>query len=257
MLGSNIETLGGKDSYDDLSPSESNGNILVVEDDKSIREILSMILSQENFAVSTAGSVSEAEKRLSSRNYLVALIDLRLDDGDGLELVRKLASRETTAVIIISGRSDPVDKVIGIEVGADDYIAKPFETRELIARVKRHASRMRQLQLLGQAVPGAAQDDVRMTIGEWSLDSARHIVENDEGVRPNLSDAEFRTLEFMLTNRGQVMSRDRIYKYVVGSPLRDPLDRRIDVHVSSLRRKLNLGALDGIRTVHRVGYIID
>lgn len=257
MLGSDIETLGGNDSYGELSPSEMNGNVLVVEDDKSIREILSLILSQENFAVSTASSVAEAEQRLSSRNFLVALIDLRLDDGDGLELVRKLASRETTAVIIISGRSDPVDKVIGIEVGADDYIGKPFETRELIARVKRHAGRMRQLQVLGRAVPGAPQDEPKMTIGQWSLDSARHIVENVAGKRPNLSDAEFRTLEFMLSNRGQVMSRDRIYQYVVGSPLRDPLDRRIDVHVSSLRRKLNLGAMDGIRTVHRVGYIID
>lgn len=257
MLGSDVETLGGNNSYGDVSQSEAIGNILVVEDDKSIREILSMILSQENFAVSVAGSVAEAEQCLSARNFLVALIDLRLDDGDGLELVRKLASRETTAVIIISGRSDPVDKVIGIEVGADDYIGKPFETRELIARVKRHASRMRQLQVLGRAVPGAVQDEPRMIIGQWSLDSARHIVENESGDRPNLSDAEFRALEFLLTNRGKVMSRDRIYHYVVGSPQRDPLDRRIDVHVSSLRRKLNLGTMDGIRTVHRVGYIVD
>jgi len=257
MLGSDTETLGGKDSQGESVSSESYGNVLVVEDDKSIREILTMILGQENFTVSSAGSVAEAEQRLSSRSFLVALIDLRLDDGDGLELVRKLASRETTAVIIISGRSDPVDKVIGIEVGADDYIGKPFETRELVARVKRHAGRMRRLVELGRAAPGAESEEPKQTIGQWSLDSARHIVENDRGERATLSDAEFRTLEFMLNNRGQVMSRDRIYHYVVGAPQRDPLDRRIDVHVSSLRRKLDLGATDGIRTVHRVGYIID
>ncbi|WMS44835.1 response regulator transcription factor [Acuticoccus sp. MNP-M23] len=257
MLAPHTETLGGTDSQSDASTSETNGNILVVEDDKSIREILSLILEQENFSVSTAGSVLEADQKLASRNFLVALIDLRLDDGDGLELVRKLASRETTAVIIISGRSDPVDKVIGIEVGADDYVGKPFETRELVARVKRHASRMRQLQVLGRSANAESDEQPKLKIGEWLLDSARHIVESASGERQNLSDAEFRTLEFMLNNRGQVMSRDSIYRYVVGAPQRDPLDRRIDVHVSSLRRKLNLGATDGIRTVHRVGYIVD
>lgn len=228
--------------------------IMIVDDDKQIRQIVSMLLTDEGFTVVEAGSAAEAEQLIEQSGIALALVDLRLGDKDGLDLVRKLAVQPEFGIIILSGKASAVDKVIGIEVGAHDYITKPFDNRELIARVKRHMARLRTLREMARG-----HDDMApIVLGNWTVDPASHSVQHADGSLADLSDSEFRTLLCLARYRGTVMNRDAIYRFVVGPGQRDPLDRRIDAHVSNLRKKLNLPAGEGgIRTVHRVGYVID
>ena len=226
--------------------------VLVLEDDPSIREIISTLLEEEGFEVSCAGNLSEAHALIERQSFTVALVDLRLSDGDGLDFVRMLADSPATAVIVVSGRGSSMDRVVGIELGADDYIVKPFEAREFVARVKRHARRIGSLMASVVEAPSAYE------VAGWTVDIlGRSVTRQADKASPYLSEPEFRTLQVLLERRGQVLSRDDIYTFVVGSGERDPLDRRVDVHVSSIRRKLRSDNEPVIRTVHRVGYVID
>ncbi|WP_245803244.1 response regulator transcription factor [Acuticoccus yangtzensis] len=241
-------------SFADVSPASPS--ILVVEDDESIRTIIATLLVEEGFDVTPAANLSAARALVERRTFTVALVDLRLGDGDGLDFVRSLADNLATAVIVVSGRGSSMDRVVGIELGAVDYIVKPFEAREFVARVKRHARR-------NQSLIGAVGDKpVVYDVAGWQIDLAKRSAVNPANGQvgdraPYLSEPEFRTLQALLERRGKVLSRDDIYGVVVGGGQRDPLDRRIDVHVSSIRRKLKAGSDPIIRTVHRVGYVID
>ncbi len=231
---------------------KSQSSVLVLEDDPSIREIIATLLEDEGFAVSCAGHLAEAYTLIERQSFTVALVDLRLSDGDGLDFVRMLADKPSTAVVVVSGRGTSMDRVVGIELGADDYIVKPFEAREFVARVKRHARRV------SSAVSVVTEAPTTYQVAGWTVDIAgRSVTRASDKKSPYLSEPEFRTLQVLLERRGQVLSRDDIYNFVVGAGHRDPLDRRIDVHVSSIRRKLRSDNEPIIRTVHRVGYVID
>jgi len=234
----------------DLSTSES---VLLVDDDEMIHELVGMALEDAGIPLLSATTIETAEEALARNDVIVALVDLRLKGTDGMELVRKLAARGDVGILIVSGKCDPLDRVIGIEVGADDYVTKPFDTRELVARVKRRMSRIRSI----RGSLSARRMVAPIKVGAWTVDPERHAVLSADGVPVDLSESEFRTIACLARNRGKVMSRDELYAFVVGPGERDPLDRRIDVYVSSLRKKLDLAGPDGIRTVHRVGYIID
>ncbi|WP_170134931.1 response regulator transcription factor [Acuticoccus kandeliae] len=224
--------------------------ILVVDDEDDIRKLVAMMLMDEGFEVLEAATIAQADSILDKSEVSLALIDLRLRDGDGMSLVRRLAAIQGTGIIIVSGKSDSFDRIIGIEVGADDYVTKPFEHRELVARVKRHMARMRSIR---QGLTNRLEVQP-MNLGEWTVDPSRRSVTSDNETAP-VSEAEFRTLMCLLRHRGKVLTRDDLYREVIGPGERDPLDRRIDVYVSSIRKKLSLN--NEIRTVHRVGYIID
>lgn len=227
--------------------------ILLVDDDAAIHELVGLALEDEGIDIISASTIAEAERALETHDVALALVDLRLRGTDGMELVRKLAGRPDVGIMIVSGKCDPLDRVIGIEVGADDYVTKPFDTRELVARIKRRLARMRELR--GSLSARRKMEPIR--VGSWTVDPERHAVLSPDGSPADLSESEFRTIACLARNRGKVLSRDELYAYVVGPGERDPLDRRIDVYVSSLRKKLSLNGPDGIRTVHRVGYIID
>ena len=228
--------------------------ILVVDDEDDVRRTVSLLLEDEGYAVLEAATADEAERIIAQNTIALALVDLRLGDQDGLDLVRTLAVTPGVAIIILSGKGSAIDKVVGIEVGADDYITKPFDNRELLARVKRRIARLRALRELTRD----QDENAPITVAPWTIDPAAHSVEKADGTHADLADGEFRTLLFLARNRGTVLSRDAIHRAVVGPGERDPLDRRIDVHVSNLRKKLGLPAGEGgIRTVHRVGYVID
>jgi DNA-binding response OmpR family regulator len=227
--------------------------VLLVDDDEAMHELVGMALEDAGIPFLSATTIDAAEEALARHNVILALVDLRLKGTDGMELVRKIAPRGDIGIMIVSGKSDPLDRVIGIEVGADDYVTKPFDTRELVARVKRRMARIREI----RGSLAARRMVACITVDRWTVDPERHAVLSPEGVPADLSESEFRTIACLARNKGKVMSRDELYSYVVGPGERDPLDRRIDVYVSSLRKKLDLSGPDGIRTVHRVGYIID
>lgn len=231
-----------------------NERVLVVEDDPDVRDVVCRLLRREHYDVHEATSVRAAEAALAAHpDICLAIVDLTLHDGDGIDLVKKLSFVADIAVVILSGKGDSTDRIVGLEVGADDYVPKPFHGRELVARVKRHVARMRQIRDAARsqgAVPGER-------FGPWRIDEGRRCVVDERGGRAPLSEAEFRTLVCLLRQRGQVLTRDALYNAVVGPGSRDPLDRRIDVYVAALRKKLRLRTEAQIRTVHRVGYIID
>ena len=239
-----------------VSPLFAHKGVLIVEDVPSVRHVISSIIGVSGFSIYEADGVQSAIEIAKSNDILVAVIDLHLADGDGLELTRQLSNSADVATIILSGQASPMDRIIGIEIGADDYMAKPFDARELVARVKRQASRMRQLREVPKPVE-IDQSCPTQSLGEWTVDFKRRRVTSNDGRQARLSDAEFRALEVLLLQRGTIVSRDDIHEAVVGNRDRDPLDRRVDVLISCLRRKLKLSELSNIRTVHRVGYIID
>lgn len=228
---------------------------LVVEDDPDVLFTVSTMLSSAGFVVYSAATLREAEAVLDMRDVTVALVDVHLGPEDGLTLVRQLADQPDTAVVIITGDDDPIDRILGIELGADDYITKPFNSRELLARVKRRADAVRQLR--ESRLPAVPERSSNYRVGNWLIDERRQAALDEDNRPAELSQSEFRTLLCLVRNRGNVLTREEIYAFVTGRVERPPLDRSVDVQISNLRRKLGLPGNDGIRTVHRVGYIID
>lgn len=226
--------------------------ILIVDDDPNICEVLRFILTEEGFEVHLAHTAAAALEASGELEILLAVVDLRLGGDDGLEVVRAFTALPATAVLIVSGKTDPVDRVVGLEVGADDYIMKPFDPREFVARVKRHVARMRQLR---EHRPDPRAAPV-FGLGGWRIDLASQSVTDASGRRAPLSPSEFSVLRTLLERRGTVVSRREIAESVSGAAS-DELDRRVDGHVASIRRKLDLRGHGAIRTVHRRGYVID
>lgn len=233
--------------------------VLVVEDDEDVRGTIATMLTMSGFSVVEAATVAEAEMRLAERDVAVALVDLRLGAENGMSLVRRLSTCRETAVLIVTGDDDPVERVLGIELGADDYITKPFNMRELVARVRRRADTVRLLRGTPGSAPATAAGGAegRATVGGWTLDTRRCTAIREDGVAADLSYPEFRTLLCLSDGCGTIRTRDEIYSFVTGRGERDPLDRYVDNQVASLRRKLAIPGDSVIRTVHRVGYVID
>jgi DNA-binding response OmpR family regulator len=228
--------------------------VLIVDDDPTVCDVIRAILSDEGYVMREAADLGRARDILKAEDISVCLVDLQLRGSSGLDLVRELSGSTSTGTIILSGRSDVIDRVIGLEFGADDYVTKPFHARELTARVKRMATRIAQLRQRSNA--RVAKEPLRL--GPWEIDPLRYTVVGENGERVSLSKPEVRTLATLVENRGTVLSRDAIHAAIMGHVERHPADRRIDVYVSNIRKKLAHGESgEIIRTVHRVGYIVD
>ena len=228
-------------------------NLLVVDDDDLVRQTLRRVLSQEGWKVVAVGSLERARAELARNDFIVAIVDLNLDGENGLTLVRELDDEHGIGVIILSGRADPADRVIGIEIGADDYLTKPFDNRELVARVRR---RIAEKTVLRAAVQRTQAGIGELRVAGWRIDLVAHRAAAPDGSQVVLSDAETRVLTVLAGARGLPIGRDEIHRRAFGGE-RDPLDRRIGVHIAHVRKKLGLTNVAGIRTVHRVGYVLE
>ncbi len=219
--------------------------ILVIEDEPDIRKNLEYNLAREGFAVSGAASISEAESNLSMQTFNLVLLDLMLPDGSGLDLCKKIkadSKTESIPIIILTAKDDEVDKVVGFEIGADDYVTKPFSVRELILRVKAVLKR------------GTEKKDileVERKFGDLRIDIDSHEVHVDD-LKINLTALEFRLLRQLVDTRGRVQSRDQLLSEVWGYSS-DVTTRTVDTHVKRLREKLGpMGKY--IQTIRGVGY---
>ena len=219
--------------------------ILVIEDEPDIRKNLEYNLAREGFAVSGAASISEAESNLSMQTFNLVLLDLMLPDGSGLDLCKKIkadSKTESIPIIILTAKDDEVDKVVGFEIGADDYVTKPFSVRELILRVKAVLKR------------GTEKKDileVERKFGDLKIDIDSHEVHVDD-LKINLTALEFRLLRQLVDTRGRVQSRDQLLSEVWGYSS-DVTTRTVDTHVKRLREKLGpMGKY--IQTIRGVGY---
>ena len=220
-------------------------NILVIEDEPDIRKTLEYNISREGHKVLTAGSIHDAEKILQSQSLSLVLLDLMLPDGSGLDFCRKLKTNsktESIPVIILTAKDDEVDKVVGFELGADDYVTKPFSVRELILRIKAVLKR-------GEVKKDIVE--VERQFGDLKIDIDSHEVYVDE-MQINLTALEFKLLNQLVETRGRVQSRDQLLTEVWGYSA-EVTTRTVDTHIKRLRNKLgSMGKY--VQTIRGVGY---
>ncbi|ADJ63033.1 response regulator [Herbaspirillum seropedicae] len=235
-----------------MRPMDTNTHILVVDDDRDIRTLLAEYLDSNGLRTLTATNGSEMRRVLEESRVDLIVLDLTLPGEDGLTLCRNLRATSSVPVIMLTARGEPLDRILGLEMGADDYLAKPFEPRELFARIR---SVLRRTQALP---PNMAQPDVAaMRFAGWTLDlTARHLV-NRDGVVVALSGAEFRLLKVFLDHPNRVLNRDQLLELTQGRES-DPFDRSVDIQISRLRQKLGDDARTPtiIKTVRNEGYVL-
>ncbi len=221
--------------------------ILVVEDDGAIREMIAAILRTDGLTVDTVASGTAMTEALETTPYDLLLLDLGLPDGDGLDLARSLRERSRLGIIIVSSRDTPDDRATGLEIGADDYVTKPFFPRELAARVKNVLDRT--------AGPSLPFSDGAEVLGHWILDrDNRRVVSTEDGRDAGLTRAEFDLLAALAAHPGDLLTREDLAKYVPDRRADGPGEsgRAVDILVSRLRKKL--GADKMIETVRGHGY---
>jgi two-component system OmpR family response regulator len=224
---------------------------LVVDDHQEIRDLVSRVLEKDGFRVSTAADGRQMRHRLRDHLIDLVVLDLMLPVEDGLALCRDLRAKSSTIpIIILTAKGDEIDRVLGLEMGADDYVAKPFSSRELLARIKAVLRR-------SHALPPTRDNagPALYRFGKWSLDTARRELEADDVVVP-LSSGEFNLLMAFLQHPKRVLSRDHLLDLAKGRSA-TPLDRSIDLQVSRLRRKIEDDPKNPeiIKTIWGDGYI--
>ena len=229
---------------------ERPDHVLVVDDDAEIRKLLGEYLQRNGFRVSLATDGREMRRALEGSGPDIVVLDLMLPGDGGLTLCRDLRAGSSLPVIMLTARAEEVDRIVGLEMGADDYLAKPFSPRELLARIKSILRRTR-------ALPPARGDAHCVRFAGWTLDLAVRQLVAPDGVVVALSGAEFKLLTVFVEHPNRVLDRNQLMDLTVG---RDgtPFDRSIDVQVSRLRVRLRDDAREPriIKTVRSEGYVL-
>jgi DNA-binding response OmpR family regulator len=224
------------------TPAPESATILLVDDEEAVQKLLTYPLQQEGFRVLQAGDGEEALRRFEAEHVDLVVLDLMLPRLDGLEVCRRLRAQSTVPIIMLTARDDELDKVVGLELGADDYITKPFSIREF-------RSRVRALLRRAALAPGDGSRDV-IAVDSLAIDLSKRLVELD-GRRIDLTYVEFELLRALVAKPGRVFSRQALLQGLWGDyAYREP--RTIDVHIRHLREKL--GDPELIQTVRGVGY---
>ncbi len=225
-----------------------NARVLLIDDDRRLTDMVGDYLRRNGYDVDVAGSLEAGRERLRGTPYDALLLDLMLPDGDGLDLTRELRAEARTRrlpLLMLTARGEPMDRIVGLEIGADDYLPKPFEPRELLARVKA---------LLRRASPEPAADDV-LVYGRLEIDLGARQARLDGRVC-DLTSHQFELLVVLAKSPGRVLSRDQIMDALKGHPL-EAFDRSIDVHVSRIRAVIEDDPKNPKRvlTVRGAGYV--
>ena len=223
-----------------------SSQVLIIEDEPDIRKTIDYNLTKESFTVVQAGSIEEGEKALASNQIDVIILDLMLPDGSGLTLCRDIKSDDKTKhipIIILTAKTEEVDRVVGFELGADDYVTKPFSVRELILRVKAILKR-------GPTSNNNSEDD-EYSFGELTLNFEAHQAYIN-GNEISLTALEFRLLKHLIDRKGRVQTRDQLLEDVWGYSS-NVTTRTVDTHIKRLREKLG-SVGNHIQTIRGVGY---
>ncbi len=223
--------------------------ILVIDDDHELCTLLGEYLKDEGFEVETANEGMLASVKANNGGFDLVVLDVMLPGINGFEVLRRIRSSSTVPVVMLTARGEEIDRIVGLELGADDYLPKPFNPRELVARIR--AIQRRQ----GRTDKAGMTDDRTVIVGDMTLDPGRRTVMCGKK-SISLTSLEFSVLEMLLSKTGLVISREELCQQALGRQL-NSFDRSIDVHVSSLRRKLG-SAPEGnerIKSVRGIGYI--
>src|SRR5471030_1025649 len=221
--------------------------VLIVDDDEEIRQLLSVYLEGAGYQAHTAADGEQMWQVLASRPVDLIILDLMLPGDDGLELCRQLRARRNTPVIMLTARGTLVDRILGLELGADDYLPKPFDPRELLVRIKVVLRR-------AQSFPERARIDEVPTLrfDGWQLDTRARQVLSPAGLVISLGNTDYRVLRLLLQHPNRPLSRDFLLNHVFEKDS-TPFDRSIDVCISRLRQQLEPGL---IKTVRNEGYML-
>jgi len=231
---------------------ENAPHILVVDDDKEIRDLLGKFLEKHGCRVTTARDGRGMRAALEDWNIDLIVLDLMLPGEDGLTLCRELRARSAIPIVMLTAMGEETDRIVGLEMGADDYLPKPFNPRELLARIK--AVLRRAEERVERRAPGEADQAVHFA--GWKLDPARRSLASPQGVTVTLTSGEFDLLVAFLDHPRRVLSRDQLLDLTRGRAAA-PFDRSVDIQVSRLRRKIESDSASPelIKTVRGGGYI--
>jgi two-component system OmpR family response regulator len=228
--------------------------ILTIEDDKNLQTVIQFFLEEQGYTVLSGSNGKELLEKIQNVHVDVILLDLVLPDSDGLNLIMQIRQYTKAPIIVVSGKDEPTDKILGLELGADDYIGKPFEMRELYARIK-VVLRRSQGQVNTDVLPDV-REARKLFFGNFILDRSAFLVTTVDGQAVELTTAEFKLLELLLNASGKVLSRDQLSELGRGQDYHS-YDRAIDIHIARLRKKLgeNPKSPEMIKTVRGVGYM--
>ena len=226
--------------------------LLIVDDDQKLVNLLKRFLEGEAFQVDAAYDYPSGLAAALSGEHELIILDVMLPGGSGFELLKELRRQSSVPVLLLTARGEAIDRILGLEIGADDYLAKPFDPRELVARIRAIFRRTRE----PAPASGRAEHDevltagdVRMSVGKRTVTSSNTPIE--------LTTVEFNVLELLLRRAGTVVTREQIAEIALGRPL-SAFDRSVDVHVSHVRKKLGVGPSteDMIRPIRGIGYLL-
>jgi two-component system, OmpR family, response regulator len=224
--------------------------VLLVDDEAALREPLADYLVRQGFVVTQAASAAAARTLVRDDTPDLALLDIMMPGEDGLSLCRHLTESRAIPIIFLTARGEATDRIVGLEIGADDYVTKPFNSRELVARIRAVLRRVQ------GGRDGAPLRTRPLLFDGWRLDAATRALRNPDDVQVALTTVEFDLLVVFCQNAGRVLSRDQLIELTHGR-LASPLERSIDVHVSRLRQKIEPDPRDPtfIKTVRLGGYL--
>jgi two-component system response regulator CpxR len=223
--------------------------VLIVDDDDELCGLVAEYLEGEGFVVDFAHDGGSGLARALAGSYDLVVLDVMLPVMNGFDVLRRLRAESSVPVVMLTARGHDVDRIVGLEIGADDYMPKPFNSRELVARIRAILRRA------GRSAEAVGRGDDRLRVGDVELDRGSRVARRG-GESVDLTTVEFDLLDVFLRNVGRVVAREELSTAVLGRDL-SPLDRSIDVHVSNLRKKLGRapGNADRIKAVRGVGYL--
>ena len=233
----------------------TKATILTIEDDPGLQTVIQMFLEDQGYTVLAGQNGKDLLDKIQAVHVDVILLDLMLPDADGLNLIAQIRRMSKAPIIVVSGKDEPTDKILGLELGADDYLGKPFEMRELYARIKavlRRSTPQKDAQDRGTDKKEAGQ----LAFGDWIFDRSSFNVFDKNKKSAELTTAEFKLLEVLLNASGRALSRDQLYELGRGQDYQS-YDRGVDIHIARLRKKLgdNPKSPQLIKTVRGVGYM--
>ncbi len=229
--------------------SEQQDHILIVEDEPITREQLVSYFEEEGFRVSSTGSGDEVNKLVTDTDVILVLLDIKLPGKDGLTLTREIRMNSDIGIILVTSKQEQIDRILGLESGADDYVTKPFDPRELLSRSRNLIRRV-------QAQQKQRKKNHLRTFEGWTLDLNKRELTSPEGTETQLSAGEYQLLLAFMERAGEVMNRDQLMNRIRNREW-FPDDRYIDVLVGQLRKKLGERAANAkiIATIHGTGYL--
>jgi DNA-binding response OmpR family regulator len=228
----------------------SKQHVLVVDDDVELCQLLSQYLAEEGFTIESAHTGLKGVERALSGEHSIVVLDVMLPDVKGFEVLRRVRAQSQIPVLMLTARGDDQDRILGLEMGADDYLPKPFNTRELSARID---AVLRRTRMESMAIGSGVEQ--HMFLEDIELDKGARVARRD-GQTLDLTAVEFDLLEILLKSAGSVLSREEMVRAVLGREF-SPFDRSMDTHVSNLRKKLGLrpDGTERIKGVRGIGYL--